>query len=320
MMNLLHHEPEGNKRRAQDSEENKNEKKVKAEEDQNWAFLRACKQGSLEDVKALLDSGADVLASYEEEGVSALHMACVHTGSYEEAERVVRLLISKQKALVRMVDDNASNVLHYAAQFSSAKICELLLKNGFKAINATDLNGRTPLMFACMREPTRRGRDEEVLGILKLLIANNAELMSKNKDGDTALHLACYHGTPEVVKLLLDEGRKRGIDQIDSPGELGQTPLMVACLNPLYGEAIIPLLCKAGADVTLKSENGDTAVNLAFDGGARMLKALAPFLPRRCSDLSVERSPPWHFPDPLGSYTVGEKRYWFKDFDFFFFF
>jgi hypothetical protein len=70
---------ETSKRKKSDKEEEekdevKIEKKVKVDQDElNQSFLKACKEGSVEEVKKLLEEGAEGFVVDEETGENGLH-------------------------------------------------------------------------------------------------------------------------------------------------------------------------------------------------------------------------------------------------------
>ncbi|HZF37718.1 MAG TPA: ankyrin repeat domain-containing protein [Blastocatellia bacterium] len=71
-------------------------------------------------------------------------------------------------------------------------IGEALLQAGCD-VNAADINGRTPLMYAAWyREPI----------VVRLLLKGGANVKAKDKDGKTALDLAKQFNNQEVIKLL----------------------------------------------------------------------------------------------------------------------
>jgi ankyrin repeat protein len=243
-------------------------------------------------VKIVLERGANLFYCEEDEGKNGLHYACQNE-DYAAAEEIVLYLIKKEKGMLRMVSDTQRSALHYAAEYSSAKICEILIDNG------CDVNGRTkelstPLIMSSCRI------DNEVMKVTKLLIERGADVAKKNEVGNTALHLACCFGTDDLVQLLIDA---KG--NVNARTNNRQTPLMFATQNTLFWEKIIPILMRAGADVTLKELDGGNALARAYNsGGGKMLKMLAPFVPEGCNDLAHDL-PDDENPDPIGSMTEG---------------
>jgi ankyrin repeat protein len=278
-----------------DHEEEKEErKKQKVEEEQetlNKEFLYACWKKKLGNVKAIVERGAD-LFHCNTHGLNGVHHACLNE-DYEEAEMIVAYLIKKHKGLLRMVSNKQWSALHHAAKYSSAKICEILIDNGCN-VNGITQTHDTPLI--CCNNRT----DSESLKIAKLLIERGADLEAKTKHGATALHFACLHGRDDLVQILVDSKA-----DVNAQANNGATALMWAGQNRLFGEKIIPILMQTGADVTLKDEDGSSALGHAFSwGGGKMLKALAPFVPEGCTDLE-NQLPARKCSDPIGSMTEG---------------
>jgi ankyrin repeat protein len=287
------------KKREKEEEDRENEeeerKKQKVEEEEkeelNEEFLDACRYETLDEVKDVVERGAELLHFYEN-GKNGLHLACLNEDC-EAGEEIVVYLVKKQKALLKMFDDKHWTGLHFAARYSSAKICEILIDNG------CNVNGRndtlcTPLILCCNRT------DSESLKVAKLLIERGADLAKKTEKGNTALHYACLKGTGGLVQTLVDLKA-----DVNVSNQKGTTALILATQNRLFGEKIVPVMIQAGADMTLKDEDGRTPLMHAFGcGGGKMVRELAPFVPEGCMELK-DRAPSRNCPDPIGSMTEG---------------
>ena len=91
---------------------------------------------------------------------------------------------------------------------------------------------------------------------LKLLFEENPEIInSPNEVGYTPLVLACYSGNKEVVAFLVDK-----VDNIDGLSNYG-TPLMAAVFKG-YSE-IVRILIENGVDVNMTDAKGTTAAHYA---------------------------------------------------------
>ena len=61
---------------------------------------------------------------------------------------------------------------------------------------------------------------------VKVAVELGAEVNAANEDGDTALHLAAFHGFKTVVRFLVSQGAN-----LDVKNERGETPLERAMRN-----------------------------------------------------------------------------------------
>jgi Ankyrin repeats (3 copies)/Prenyltransferase and squalene oxidase repeat len=88
--------------------------------------------------------------------------------------------------------------------------------------------------------------------------------------GFTALMMASTYGPPEAVEVLLNAGAK-----VNTADVRGMTPLMLAVTSDRLDPAIIRMLLEHGADPTVKSMAGETALDWAEKfGQAEVIQAL----------------------------------------------
>lgn len=93
--------------------------------------------------------------------------------------------------------------------------------------------------------------------VVKLLVDNGVDIDAVNKDGDTALIMACdmHYDMPQYAQVLIENGAK-----LDIQNKAKETALMMAVGRP----KILQLLIDSGANVSLKNEDGKTAYDLAI--------------------------------------------------------
>ena len=84
-------------------------------------------------------------------------------------------------------------------------------------VNATNVNGNTPLMVAV-------GHNKLSTDIAEFLIKNGADVNAKNNYNSTPLTIACESGNVKMVKLLV----KYGADVNNPMTEHGSWPLLAA--------------------------------------------------------------------------------------------
>jgi len=210
----------------------------KSRQSQTALLIAAANSGAIETVRLLVEKGADakavgasgrtglILAAgandlemvrfFLEQGVNvnAVNTTDIsgHTALMAAAAQnntaAVRLLIDKG-ANVNMAATDAATVkngplafkgrtaLMMAASYGSPELIGLLL-NAKAEVNAKDVAGLTPLMFAVASE----NQDPE---IVKLMLSAGADPSARSTAGETALDWAHKYGSPEILKLLKDE-------------------------------------------------------------------------------------------------------------------
>lgn len=155
-----------------------------------------------------------------------------------------------------------------ALRLDALKVVDFLLSRPEVDVEARNTKDESPLMLAALK-----GR----LAQCEALIKRRAHV---NKPGWTPLHYAASHPgeqAPALVQLMLDHHA-----YIDAASPNGSTPLMLAAM---YGNRkVVGQLLDAGADATLKNEQGLTALDFAHRAGrpaeadriAQHIRAIAP--------------------------------------------
>ena len=129
-----------------------------------------------------------------------LAAASAHDPDPRLQEAVIRLLL-RHGANVNETDKNGVTPVHRAVRFRSPAAVKLLLENGAN-VNAVDRRTRsTPLHRAVTNTgaPATAGKSEQVVEIIRLLLAHGADRAIKNRAGKTARE---YVRRPEILALL----------------------------------------------------------------------------------------------------------------------
>lgn len=100
----------------------------------------------------------------------------------------------------------------------------------------------------------------------RLLLEHGADILRRDGNGATTLHLAAEAGNEALVKLLLET---MDPDELDYSR---QTPLCKAVQGGK--DNVVRLLLAAGADVNLKDIWGNSALHLAVKAGSEKLTLL----------------------------------------------
>jgi ankyrin repeat protein len=200
--------------------------------EQNNSLHKATKQGNLELVKFLLDSGVSVNAQAHHKWISrdyAMGYYKYDTYKYEDGSKY-----------------GAETALHLAAQYGHTKIAELLLEYNADT-NIKDSGQRTALHYAAAR-----GYRE----LAELLVDNGADLNIQDGSGKTALHEAAEHGYTEIARLLINNKADS-----NAPCKEGWTPLHHAAVG--NHKEIVELLLNNNADVDIRNASYEPVLHLA---------------------------------------------------------
>ena len=257
-------------------------------------LVMAAKQGNLDKVRSLLDSGVDVNAS-QNDGTTSLAWAV-----YNNNDDMVDLMIraGEDGPDVNAANEYGVNPLHLACINQNSSIVGKLLRAGADP-NNTKWTGESPLM-TCANTGT--------IEAVKTLLDNGADVNSGEiTQQQTALMWAAAERHPDIIKLLVERGANvhavsRLIPEpepflIETPGSMGQnfpttlrfreytggfTALMFAAQQGDVESTRI--LLDAGADINFTTEEEGSALVVATAAGH---EDLARFLIERGADPNI---------------------------------
>jgi ankyrin repeat protein len=116
---------------------------------------------------------------------------------------------------------------------------------------------------AGVNEDLLQGATEGNTALVKRSIEQRAELESKNEEGETALILAAWYGSPEIVCLLLENGAN-----VNAQDNNGFTAIAKASsLGVGRHYEIVEILIQASANVNIKTKDGKSPFLLAVLNG-----------------------------------------------------
>lgn len=172
----------------------------------------------------------------------------LHWAAVMGKERLVEMLLKFKECPIDDSDDTGATPLILATLKGSLSICKMLIERGAN-VNHRNANGHTPVKYAGSKNhkdllaylldcngnpnacdnigdtPLHRVASMEHHDCLRILLAHpkSKEIISidvKNKQGNTALHLACECDDGTGALLLIDHGAS-----IETLNKLEQTPL-----------------------------------------------------------------------------------------------
>ncbi|XP_046853071.1 transient receptor potential cation channel subfamily V member 3-like [Xenia sp. Carnegie-2017] len=151
-------------------------------------------------VKSLLDSGADVNTT-DVNGQTILHEVA------RSWQTDVAVFLFQNGARIDIQDSFGRAPLHVAAAVDYPEMVEFLINNNANINIATFNELQTPIHYAAKNGACRS---------LKMLLAYDADIISKDSKNRTPLQLAAEMNRTKAAKLLLEEGAPAGV--YDSTG------------------------------------------------------------------------------------------------------
>ncbi len=162
----------------------------------------ATRDGDLEQVRALIDAGAD-LDVRGDNGETPLNIAIL------EGQVLVASLLIDRGADIQARNKGGFTPLHAAAYANVVEIAEKLLSRGADVKDQMNKAGVTPLSVAS---------EEGHPGLVKVLIDHGADLEAGERNGYTPLTRALWRGQKEVVALLQRSGAKcQSVEILEEP-------------------------------------------------------------------------------------------------------
>jgi quinoprotein dehydrogenase-associated probable ABC transporter substrate-binding protein len=171
----------------------------------------------------------------------------------------VRYLLEQKHASVEATDLQGETPLHHALIQQSPSMVALLIAHGAN-VNQVDRDGWTALMHAAYTDDA----DD-----IRLLVRHGADPNAVSRQHMTPLGIAVQYGKNQAAMALIEAGA----NPRTAVGGAGYTPLMLATANDV--PALAQALIAKGADVNAVNGGGVTALMIAAaDGHADMAELL----------------------------------------------
>ena len=204
----------------------------------------------------LIQHGADINAK-DEYGYTLLMLAARDKHYKPNMNTIPRLIAHGANVNANnYITGNGFTALMEATQIGNIAAFDQLIAGKDAIIDRRDQQGNTCLMIACAHDITKYSREICTI-IVDKLIAANADVNGRNKNGRTPLMFAATHGNYYLMeKLILS---KANINETDNKGF---TPLMLACLENRYKYQVqtVEMLIKCNADIKVINKDGKNAM------------------------------------------------------------
>ncbi|PFX24058.1 Ankyrin repeat and KH domain-containing protein 1 [Stylophora pistillata] len=212
----------------------------------NTPLLEACSQGHVDVARYLLDHNANIDAPTETTSDSALTWACT-LGS----EAIVELLLERTSDVEHRTKDGCT-ALMFAALAGHVKVAAMLLDHGAEINVESDSNKDSPLTFACWK-----GHCD----VVELLLERHANIEHRTKEGFTPLMFAALGGHTDVARKLLEQKAKVNVPS----GSNNDIPLTSACWKGHHD--VVKLLLEFNSNIEHRTKDGCTPLMLAAREG-----------------------------------------------------
>jgi ankyrin repeat protein len=190
----------------------------------------------------LVEKGADVNA-LDNNGTAPLH-SVASRGNVDG----IRILLA-EGADIHLETAEKNTSLHLAAQAGQTEAVRLLVGRG-AGLERVNGYGRTPLVLAA--------RERGGAAVIEALLDSDAKVDAVDRFGDTALALAAWRGTADVVTLLMKRNAA-----VPVTGEKGVQLLRWAVSKALPD--LFAYMVGKGADLTIE-QGGRTLLHAAAEG------------------------------------------------------
>ncbi|XP_061662032.1 transient receptor potential cation channel subfamily A member 1b isoform X2 [Syngnathoides biaculeatus] len=185
--------------------------------------------------------------------------ALAHLSIFELADQgdqaLLENLVRKSPEVLSEKDELGAGPVHHAAAGGHVALIQFITSVlGHQALNSCDERGDVPLHWAV---------DKDQAESCRVLLDLRADPNVLNAALLSPLHLAISQGHNRLVELLLSYGT---VDY-NLPGDLGNTPVMMAC--SLNNCEALDILLKHGARLCKQNKLGHFAVHAAAFAGAK---------------------------------------------------
>lgn len=195
----------------------------------------AAEKGQKEIVQLLIEAGADV-NSKNKYGTTALHEAC------RKGYLDIFYYLIKSAANINQLDCESRGAFYWACSSGYLEMAEFLIKMGVE-INIQERGSQTPLSIAVWHKHT---------DLVKLLISSGAKINIENR---ILILDAALYSTKEIFNLLIEAGSNINIEKNILDKSLNNFHFGYSKLDLLKKLENYKLIIKLGANINYQDEN-----------------------------------------------------------------
>ncbi|XP_046572743.1 putative ankyrin repeat protein RF_0381 [Haliotis rubra] len=214
--------------------------------DRNTILHMACEGGNLDIVKHILTRNTVNINSLGENDWTPAMKAAI------KGHKDVFDLIVKEGADLSLVDEEGDSILHAACEGGNVDIVTYMLKQNSVTINLRGEDMFTPVMMAASKGH---------IDVFNVLVRENADLLIRDSNQNSILHIACKGGNMEIIKSTLTNFSM----DVNDIGKEGMTPVMLAASEGR--KDMFDFLLQNGADLSHADKHRNNILHRTCQGG-----------------------------------------------------
>lgn len=157
-----------------------------------------CQRAALKDIKAILKFDIDGNQQATDDGVTPFFLAC----QVGNANIIEEFLNSKHHIDINLSIKNKRSPFHFACYLGHNDVVKLLLSTPSLLAKTLDIDGHTPLLFACTSRHTVENQT-----LFKRLLNHDNDLTQPNNNDETALDIAFSQNNQAAISELLQKAK-----------------------------------------------------------------------------------------------------------------
>lgn len=190
----------------------------------------ACKNGNINMVRTLVDSGASV------DGMDGCESPLL-LAARNKNRSIVNYLIVDCKANANVQDDDGKTPLMYVISFGATQLAKNIIQNFPSCIDLIDVDSRNALHYACGYGTANKS---VLIDLVSLLLDKGADPYYCDKTGTTPFMFCAINDQTHAVLAFLDNSMNFDPSRKNSEG----VPALLECIKRNVSPNIIELILK----------------------------------------------------------------------------